>query len=163
MKTFLLTILLMSSLPATVAAERNDPESVYYANAYADHYGLPRALVSAIIDEESGGDPFAISNKGAQGLMQLMPQTEWRYGVHDPFSKSDNIGGGCRYLRDLAVQFHGDLRLVAAAYFTGEKRVQLRGLALDDRAVIAYVESVRRLYLHNLSRSTQSGVSEEQR
>ena len=62
------------------------PEAVYYANAYADHYGVPRSLVHAVIEQESGWDPDAVSKKGAHGLMQMMPATARQYGVQHPFS-----------------------------------------------------------------------------
>jgi soluble lytic murein transglycosylase-like protein len=120
---------------------------MYYANAYADHYGVSRALVYALIDQESGWNRTAISSKGALGLMQLMPAIALRYGVRDPFTKSDNIGGGVRYLYALLRRFQGDMRLTVAAYYAGADRIQRRGLALQDPTVIAYVEQVRRRYL----------------
>jgi soluble lytic murein transglycosylase-like protein len=133
-----------------VYAAAVDREAMYYANAYADHYDVPRPLVYAIISQESGWNRAAISSSGALGLMQLMPATAWRYGVRRPFAKSDNIGGGVRYLGDLLSQFHGDMRLAVAAYYTGEERIHRRGLAFQNRAVVAYVEQVRRLYQQEL-------------
>jgi soluble lytic murein transglycosylase-like protein len=66
------------------------PETVYYADAYADHYGVPRALVHAIIAQESAWNPQAISKKNAEGLMQLMPATAAMYGVGNRFRCSPN-------------------------------------------------------------------------
>lgn len=143
----LLAIVFLSR-PSYAAAP--DPEAVYYANAYADHYGVPRPLVYAIIGQESGWNPAAVSGKGALGLGQLMPATAQRYGVRRPFMKSDNIGGCVRYLRDLLRQFHGDMRLAVAAYYTGEGRIQQRGLAFQNPAVVAYVDQVRRRYQREL-------------
>jgi soluble lytic murein transglycosylase-like protein len=131
-------------------ARGKDLESEYYVNAYANHYRIPRALMYAIIPGESGWDAMAISNKGAQGLMQLMPATARRYGVRNPFSKSDNIGGGTRYLRHLLELFHGDMRLVLAAYCTGEDRIGRRGLAYSNPQVVTYVEQVRQRYVQEL-------------
>jgi soluble lytic murein transglycosylase-like protein len=127
-----------------------DAESRYYADAYADHYGIPRLLVYAVIEQESEWNRMAVSNKGALGLMQLMPRTARRYGVHNPFSKPDNIGGGVRYLKALIDRFHGDLRLAIAAYYTGEDRVHRRGLNLSNPQVVAYVEQVRQRYAREL-------------
>ena len=79
----LLSVLLsLMAVPACTA--QPTPELQYYADAYADHYGVPRALVHAIIEQESGWNPAALSNMGAAGLMQLMPKTAERYGVREP-------------------------------------------------------------------------------
>jgi soluble lytic murein transglycosylase-like protein len=147
---FVVTFLAFLCCSRGVYAAAVDREAIYYANAYADHYGVSRALVYAIITQESGWNGAAISNSGALGLMQLMPSTARRYRVHRPFAKSDNIGGGVRYLSDLLSQFHGDMRLAVAAYYTGEGRIHRRGLALENRAVVCYVEQVRRLYRRQL-------------
>ncbi len=131
-------------------AQSGDPESNYYVNAYADHYGIPRALMQAIISQESGWNPVAVSTAGAQGLMQLMPKTARYYGVRNPFSKSDNIAGGARYIHYLLQTFHGDMRLAVAAYYAGEDRISRRGLAFRNPEVITYVEQVRRRYMREL-------------
>ncbi len=160
-KQFLMTILFAIAVFQAFGGT-DDPEAVYYANAYADHYGVPRALVYAVIDQESAWRPNAISSKGAVGLMQLIPATAWRYGVERPFAKSDNIGGGVRYLRALLRQFHGDMRQTVAAYYAGADRIQRRGLAYHNHQVIAYVEQVRQRYLRELER-TNLLAKEEQR
>jgi soluble lytic murein transglycosylase-like protein len=131
--------------------EANFPEAVYYANAYADHYGIPRELVHAIIEQESGWNQIAVSNKGATGLMQLMPATAVRFQVDRPASIKDNIGGGVRYLATLSGLFHGDLRLVVAAYYCGEHHILSSGLSYHNPAVLAYVSSVARKYQHELA------------
>ncbi len=140
------------SLFAQAAAPRESraPEAVYYANAYADHYGLPRELVHAIIEQESGWNQHALSNKGAMGLMQLMPATAARFLVADPASITGNIGGGVRYLASLNELFHGDLRMVVAAYYCGEHRVLSSGLRYRNAEVIAYVVSVQNRYEREL-------------
>jgi hypothetical protein len=81
-------------------------------------------LVAALIRVESNFDPRAVSPKGAQGLMQLMPSTQADMGVKDPFSPEENIRGGVRYLRWLLDTFQGDLELTLAAYNAGIRRVQ---------------------------------------
>jgi len=145
-----LMFLLLILLGRPLYAGEPDPEARYYVNAYADHYGVPRALVYAVIDQESGWNPRAVSDKGAMGLGQLMPRTAQHYGVQHPFLKSDNIGGCVRYLRDLLVWFHGDMRLAVAAYYTGETRVARHGLSLRDPEVLSYVLAVRRHYLREI-------------
>ena len=140
------------SLLARAAAPRESraPEAVYYANAYADHYGLPRELVHAIIEQESGWNQHALSNKGAIGLMQLMPGTAARFLVANPASITENIGGGVRSLASLNELFHGDFRMVVAAYYCGEHRVLSSGLRYHNADVIAYVVSVQHRYEREL-------------
>jgi soluble lytic murein transglycosylase-like protein len=87
------------------------------ANARAER--LSPELVSAMIETESHGDPSAISRAGAQGLMQLMPDTAATYGVVNPFDPSDNVSGGCRYMRDLLRRYHHNVSLALAAYNAG--------------------------------------------
>jgi soluble lytic murein transglycosylase-like protein len=136
---------------AMQAPEAGHDEVVYYANAYADHYGVPRELVHAVITQESGWNPRAVSSKGAVGLMQLMPATAIRFGVHDFFDISQNMSGGVRYLAELIHQFNGDLRLVMAAYYCGSHAIIRRGLQYTNADVYAYVASVRRLYLMEIN------------
>jgi soluble lytic murein transglycosylase-like protein len=118
-------------------------EAEYYVAAYAQHYGLPVMFVRAIVDQESGWRPCAISQKGAAGLMQLMPATAARLGVQDRCNIKENISGGVRYLAWLSRKFQGDLRLVAAAYLAGEEAVERRGLLYRNPEVLAYVAQVR--------------------
>jgi hypothetical protein len=92
-------------------------------DAIASENGVDPALVKAIIRAESNFDRQAISRKGAQGLMQLMPRTAWRYAVGNTFDPADNIRGGVRHLRFLQDQFPGQPHLAVAAYNAGEKAV----------------------------------------
>ena len=132
-------------------ARAQAPEPVYYADAYADHYGVPRALVHAIIEQESAWNPLAISKKNAEGLMQLMPATAAMYGVGDRFSVIENLGGGVQYLSELLVAFHGDMRLAVAAYYCGPSHILRKGLAYRNPDVLAYVEAVRARYRREIS------------
>src|SRR2546428_2726648 len=105
----------------------------------AQQYSVDPHLVRAIITVESNFDPHAVSRAGAQGLMQLMPDTAARYRVEDPFDPHANIEGGIRYLRDLLRLFPGDLCHVLAAYNAGEGAVQQYG------GIPPYPEAQRRL------------------
>ncbi len=90
-------------------------------NAHAS--GLSPQLVSAMIDVESHGDPSAVSRAGAQGLMQLMPDTAATYGVADAFDPEENVSGGCRYMQYLLKRYHHDVKLALAAYNAGPGQV----------------------------------------
>jgi len=113
---------------------------------YAHRYGVPRELVHAIIDVESAWQPHAVSAKGAVGLMQLMPATAVTFGVRNRFRIEENIQGGVAYLSWLQRRFHGDLRLVTAAYFAGESRIASQGLTYSSPQVHRYVSQVARIY-----------------
>lgn len=118
-------------------------EAEYYVAAYAQHYHVPVDFVRAVVEQESGWQRCAVSNKGAVGLMQLMPGTAARLNVRDRCSVNQNVSGGVRYLAWLMNRFHGDLRLVAAAYYAGEHAVDHRGLDYSNPNVVGYVASVR--------------------
>jgi soluble lytic murein transglycosylase-like protein len=84
-------------------------------------------LLHAVISVESGYDAKAVSRKGAQGLMQLMPQTALRFGVRDALDPLENLRGGALYLKWLLDYFNGDLRLALAGYNAGENKVVQAG------------------------------------
>lgn len=89
----------------------------------AERYRVEATLVEAVIGVESAFNPWAVSRKGAQGLMQLIPQTAATLGVRDSFSPRQNIGGGVRHLRHLIDRYRGDLPLALAAYNAGAQAV----------------------------------------
>jgi soluble lytic murein transglycosylase-like protein len=88
----------------------------------AKNFDVNPLLVDSVIQVESNYNPFAVSPKGAQGLMQLMPSTAQRFGVTDSFDPKQNIDAGVRYLKFLQDTFQDD-RLAIAAYNAGEKAV----------------------------------------
>jgi len=122
-----------------------------FVKRYAAHYNVPPELIAAFIDVESCWNPRAFSSKGALGLMQLMPATAERFGARDPFDPEQNIAAGTRYLTTLMWEFHGDMRLVAAAYYAGDRWVRKKQLSYGNPDVVAYVESVRRRYQLRMS------------
>ena len=118
-----------------------------FVHQYAAHYGVPPELIGALIDVESRWNPLSVSNKGAMGLMQLMPKTARRFGAFEPFNVEQNIAAGTRYVTTLMWEFHGDLRLVAAAYYAGDRGIARKQLSYNDPDVVAYVQAVRRHYM----------------
>jgi soluble lytic murein transglycosylase-like protein len=96
-------------------------------NRYAQEYGVDRALVKAVIHAESGYNPNAVSRKGAQGLMQLMPKTAEHLKVADSFDPAQNIKGGVKYLRFLLDTCKGNETMALAAYNAGLSRVAQHG------------------------------------
>ncbi len=102
-------------------------------------------LVHAMIEVESGYNPFAISPKGAEGLMQLIPSTARRFGVKNSYNLTENISGGVRYLRHLLDLFP-DQRLAIAAYNAGEEAVRRYGGVPPYRETRNYVDLVSRKY-----------------
>jgi soluble lytic murein transglycosylase len=115
-------------------------------NRAAREQDIDPDLVKAIIRVESNFDPRAVSRKGAQGLMQLMPATAARHAVADAFDPAQNIAGGVRYLRKLIGLFPGDLRLVLAGYNAGENAVARHGGVPPYRETQQYVRKVLALY-----------------
>jgi soluble lytic murein transglycosylase-like protein len=99
-------------------------------------------LLRAVIDQESGFHPCAVSSRGAEGLMQLMPQTTSEFSVRDPFDPRENIDAGARYLKQLLDRYNGDLPQALAAYNAGPARVDEAGGIPDIPETRDYVESI---------------------
>ncbi|HWT70155.1 MAG TPA: lytic transglycosylase domain-containing protein [Pseudomonas sp.] len=113
--------------------------------AEANH--LPAALLHAVIQNESGYNPSAVSPKGAGGLMQLMPDTARELGVSDVYDPKANIQGGARYLKRLMTMFDNDIALAVAAYNAGPQAVLSRGGVIPPFAETQrYVPSVLNQY-----------------
>jgi len=118
-----------------------------HIHAAAQRYGIAPPLLKAVMAVESNFDPRAISEKGATGLMQLMPATARDMYVDDLFDPAQNIDGGARYLRSLQDQFGGDLEKVLAAYNAGPEAVRRAGGAIPRiRETQSYVRRVLALY-----------------
>ena len=99
-------------------------------------------FIASVIRAESGNNPHAVSRKGAQGLMQLMPQTASNLGVKNSFDPAENVDGGVRYLRDLLLAYNGDAAKALAAYNAGPQRVQQYHGVPPYRETHAYVARV---------------------
>jgi soluble lytic murein transglycosylase-like protein len=109
-------------------------------------YQVDFALIKAMIRAESGFNPFAVSRKGAKGLMQLMPETASRMNVSNIFNPRENVEGGVRYFKHLLSLFNNDLRLSLAAYNAGENVVaELRSIP-PYRETLDYVKKVLSYY-----------------
>lgn len=115
-------------------------------NQTAGRFQIDPKLVNAVIRVESGFDPHAVSRKGAEGLMQLIPATAERFGVADPFDSRQNIQGGVSYLRYLLDRFNGSVPLSLAAYNAGENRVDRDGGIPAIPETVNYVRKVTALY-----------------
>jgi soluble lytic murein transglycosylase-like protein len=102
----------------------NPPKMNEVINAVSSRHHLDPDLINSVIYAESGFNPRAVSPKGAQGLMQLMPQTASRLGVANSFDPGDNLEGGTRYLRELLERYNFDLIKALAAYNAGPQRVE---------------------------------------
>jgi len=118
----------------------------YHIQQAARLHRVDPLLIKAVIKTESGFNRYAVSSKGAQGLMQLMPNTARYLNVNDPFDPWQNIYGGTRYLREMMDNFNGNLSLGLAAYNAGPNRVLQRGGIPQIPETIDYVGKVIREY-----------------
>jgi soluble lytic murein transglycosylase len=109
-------------------------------------YNVSPRLIEAVIKAESGYNIRAVSDKGAEGLMQLMPQTQRTLDVTNPFNPSQNIYGGTEYLKGLIIKYGGNLPLALAAYNAGSKAVKKYGGIPPYDETRNYVDEVMGYY-----------------
>ena len=150
-----------SRAPSQVV-KKSKPDTDKYDHLIAEScrlHGVDFALVKAVIRAESCFDPYAISSKGAEGLMQLMPETSKRLNVANPFDPKQNIRGGVSYLKYLLGRFNNNLRLSLAAYNAGETTVaQVNGVP-NYRETKNYVAEVLRYYQEYQKKSPSSKLA----
>jgi hypothetical protein len=103
---------------------------------------LPPKLLRSVAAQESGFRPCAVSKKGAQGLMQLMPATSEEFAVEDPFEPAENLAAGAQYLRQLIDKYGGDLALALAAYNAGPANVEAAKGIPDIPETRDYVKAI---------------------
>jgi len=129
-------------LDEVVPAAAGGKDLAAMAIAAARRPSLDPDLVQAVVAVESGFRPDAVSPKGAQGLMQLMPYTARALGVKDTFDPAANLDGGTRYLRALLARYNGDVSRALAAYNAGEGAVARHGGVPPYPETLAYVRKV---------------------
>ena len=131
---------------AAAAASPNEARLDRIVREAAERHQVDPALVKAVISTESGWNSRAISQKGAIGLMQLIPTTAQRFGVGNPFDPEQNIEGGTTYLKALLDRYNGDLSKSLAAYNAGERAVDLNGGVPAFMETQNYVRKVTKAY-----------------
>jgi hypothetical protein len=135
-------------VPASMAKPQNlKPQDLNQViNTISDRHHIDPDFISSVIHAESGFNPRAVSPKGAQGLMQLMPGTASRLGVTNAFDPRANVEGGTRYLTELLQRYHFDVIKALAAYNAGPLRVQQYGGVPPYNETRAYVARIVRDY-----------------
>lgn len=138
------------SRPNTARKDSQDSTNYHsLVHEKATKYKIDPLLVKAVIKTESNWNEWAVSRKGAMGLMQLMPATAREMNVRNPFNPEENIDGGVKYLRYLLERFNGDLTLALAAYNAGPTWVEKFGVIPPITETKQYVRKVLSLYNGN--------------
>ena len=133
-----------SSTRSNISGKTSYTELQDVIDACAEKYNVDNELIRAMIQVESGWNTEAVSNKGAQGLMQLMPRTAAMLGVADPFDPAQNIEGGVRYISDLTDKYRGDIEKALAAYNAGPARVDSGNIPEVSKRYVKNIMSIYR-------------------
>ena len=128
--------------PQQIADQAKSKDLRTIVNAASEQHQVDADFIASVIHAESANNPHAVSHKGAQGLMQLMPTTANKLGVKDSFDAEDNVDGGVRYLRELLLFYNNDMIKALAAYNAGPQRVQQYKGVPPYRETRAYVARV---------------------
>jgi soluble lytic murein transglycosylase-like protein len=129
---------------ATPSQKPQDLQTI--VSAASSQHQVDADFIASVIHAESANNPRAVSPKGAQGLMQLMPGTAGKLGVKDSFDPTENVDGGVRYLRELLLLYNGDMIKALAAYNAGPQRVEQYKGVPPYRETHAYVARVIKDY-----------------
>ena len=135
-----------SNLNSKLGSKLGRPSLDQVIQQSASRHQVDPNLVRAIVRVESNFNPYAVSPRGAQGLMQLIPATARRFGVRDAFDPQANLEGGVRYLRYLIDLYGGDLELALAAYNAGENAVSRYNGVPPFRETRNYLRKISRIY-----------------
>lgn len=137
-----------ASIPWTIPAAAPDcdpvpqPELSRMIDEASEKQGINKDLVREVARQESGFRPCAVSHKGAEGLMQLMPETQAQFRVGDPFDAKQSLEAGSKLLKQLLDRFGGDLTKTLSAYNAGARRVDEAGGVPDIAETRNYVYSI---------------------
>jgi len=123
------------------------PELDKMIDEVSQKQGIEKNLVREVARQESGFRPCAVSTKGAEGLMQLMPATQAQFQVADPFDPRQSLEAGSKLLKTLLDRYHGDLSLALSAYNAGPSTVDKAGAVPDIPETKAYVLSILTRFL----------------
>src|SRR3954454_39192 len=128
---------------ADIACEPiSEPELAPLIEAAAKREEIQPNLIRAVVQKESAARPCAVSPKGAQGLMQIMPTTAAQLNVDDPFDPKQNIDAGAKFLKQLLTKYGGDLSLALGAYNAGAGRVDKEGGVPQNAETQSYVADI---------------------
>jgi soluble lytic murein transglycosylase-like protein len=136
--------------PAVAGADCDpmpQPELAKMIDEVSEKQGIDKNLVREVARQESGFRPCAVSNKGAEGLMQLMPETQAQFRIGDPFDPKQSLEAGSKLLKQLLDRYDGDLTKALSAYNAGATRVDEAGGMPDLAETKAYVLSILTRYL----------------
>ena len=136
-----------TSAPASTGRPTTAEELDLIVQKTAEKHRVDPRLVRAVIATESNWDVAAVSHKGAQGLMQLIPETAQQLGVYDAFDPAQNVDGGVRYLSMMLDRYNGDVHKALAAYNAGPGAVDRSGGVPRFRETRNYVQKVTSAYL----------------
>ncbi len=144
--SMLLCVFFLCAFDSAQQASRPTNQYDHIIDSVAQEHRVPVSLVHSIIQAESDYDPWAISAKGAMGLMQLMPETAIQYKVQNVFDPRQNIEGGVKYLVDLIKLYEGNTKYVLAAYNAGQEAIKKYGGVPPYPETKNYIKKVMAAY-----------------